>query len=241
MPVGGSGFFFDPMYLLFLAPALLLAWYAQSRVQGAYAKYSQVRNSRNMSGTDVARVLLPKENLQNVSVETVPGRLSDHYDPRSNILRLSPDIAQQPSIASMAVAAHEIGHAEQDRDGYLWMKVRSGILPIVQIGSQFGYLVFFGGLIAQIPSIAWIGILMFSAGAIFSLITLPVEFDASSRALRMLNDNQIVTSREEYAAAKDMLSAAALTYVAGAAQAVLTIAYYVFILLGSSRRQNSDY
>jgi hypothetical protein len=242
MPTGGlGGFYFDPMYLLFIGPALLLAFFAQSRVQGAFAKYSQIRNSRNMTGNDVARVLLPAEKLDNVSVETVPGKLSDHYDPQHNILRFSPDIAQQPSIAAMAVAAHEIGHAEQDRDGYLWMKIRSGIVPVVQIGSQFGYLVFFGGLLAQIPAIAWIGILMFSAGAIFSIVTLPVEFDASSRALRMLNDNQIVTSREEYAAAKDMLNAAALTYVAGAAQAVLTIAYYIFVLLGSSRRRDSNY
>jgi Zn-dependent membrane protease YugP len=241
MPYGGyGGFYFDPMYFVFLLPALLLTLYAQWRVQSSYSKWNQVRNSQNITGTDVARILLPRDGLQNVSVEEVPGQLTDHYDPSSDVLRLSPQVARQPSIAAMSIAAHEIGHAEQDREGYLWMKLRAGIVPFVNIGASLGYLIFFGGLFAQVPAIAWIGVLMVSAGAIFALVTLPVELNASSRAMRMLTESGLITSDEERGAARDMLSAAALTYVAGAAQAVLTILYYVFLLLGQTSHRQDD-
>jgi uncharacterized protein len=243
MPVDGVGnaFYFDPMYLLFLAPAILLSLWAQSRVQGAYNKWSKVRNSRNMTGADVAQTLLPKENMGNVQVELTQAKLSDHYDPSHDILRLSPEVAQQPTIAAMSVAAHEIGHAEQDRDNYIWMNVRSGIVPFIQIGSTIGYLVFIAGLMMQINILAWVGIFLFSAGAIFALITLPVELNASNRAMRMLSDNGLIQNNEEFAAARDMLNAAALTYVAAAAQAVMQILYYVFVLLGSRSRQRDNY
>jgi Zn-dependent membrane protease YugP len=241
MPYGGyGGFYFDPMYFVFLLPALLLTLYAQWRVQSSYSKWNQVRNSRNVTGADVARILLPRDGLQNVSIEEVPGQLTDHYDPGSDVLRLSPQVARQPSIAAMSIAAHEIGHAQQDREGYLWMKLRAGIVPFVNIGASLGYLLFFGGLFAQVPAIAWIGVLMVSAGAIFALVTLPVELNASSRAMRMLTESGLITSEEERDAAQDMLSAAALTYVAGAAQAVLTILYYVFLLLGQTSRHQDD-
>lgn len=236
-----GGFYFDPTYLLFLLPALLLSMYAQSRVRGAHARWSQVRNSRNMTGAEVAGVLMQNEKLSNIRAEMVSGELNDHYDPQQNILRLSPSIAQQPTIAAMAVAAHELGHAEQDRDGYLWMKVRSKIVPFVQIGGQLGYLVFFGGLMANSTLITWIGIAMFSLQAVFSLITLPVELDASNRALRMLTDNKIIQSREEYGAARNMLTAAALTYIAAVAQAVLTVLYYVITVLRSRDNNRSRF
>jgi hypothetical protein len=234
---GGLGFYFDPMYFVFLIPALLLTMFAQWRVQAAYSKWSGVRNTRNLTGVDVAKILLPNERLEGIRLEMTPQRLGDHYDPANNILRFSPDVAQQPTIASLAIAAHEIGHVEQDIDGYLLMKLRSGIVPLVNIGSQLGYVVFFGGLAAQIPAIAWLGILMFSMGAVFALVTLPVEFDASARALRMLNDNKLVQSGEEYNAARNMLNAAALTYIAGAAQAVLTVLYFVFKLLAANQNR----
>jgi uncharacterized protein len=232
-----AGFYFDPMYLVFMVPALLLTLYAQNRVRSAYSRWSQVRNSRNVTGADVAQVLLPRENLSNVRVELVQRELGDHYDPQNNILRLSPAIAQQPSIAAMSVTAHEIGHAEQDRDGYFWMKIRSGIVPLVSLGSSIGYMVFLAGLFGQMPGLAWLGVILVSGGMIFSLVTLPVEFDASNRAMRMLQENSLLASEEERQAARDMLNSAALTYVAGAAQAVLSILYYVFLLLGSSGRR----
>jgi Zn-dependent membrane protease YugP len=234
----GYGLSFDPMYFVFLLPALLLTLYAQWRVQAAYNKWSQVRNSHNATGADVAQVLLPRENLQHVGVEVVPGQLTDHYDPSKDVLRLSNMVAQQPSIAAMAVAAHEIGHAEQDREGYVWMKIRAGIVPFVNIGASLGYLIFFGGLFAQVPAIAWLGVLMVAAGAIFALVTLPVELNASSRGMRMLTEYGLISNEEERRAARDMLNSAALTYVAGAAQAVATILYYVFLLMGMSGRRD---
>src|SRR5207237_1598141 len=134
--------------------------------------------------------------------------------------RLSNRVAQEPSIAAMAVGAHEICHAEQDREGYLWMKIRAGIVPFVNIGSSLGHLIFFGGLFAQVPAIAWLGVLMVSVGALFALITLPVELNASNRGMRMLMENGLIANEQERSAARDMLNSAALTYVAGAAQAV---------------------
>jgi Zn-dependent membrane protease YugP len=236
------GLYFDPMYFVFLAPALLLTMYAQYRVQSAYGKWSQVQNNSNVTGLDVAKTLLPRERMQDVQVEITPGQLSDHYDPNANILRLSPQVAQQPSIAAMSIAAHEIGHAEQDRDGYLWIRLRSGIVPLVSIGSSLGYLIFMGGLFMQVPAIAWIGVLLVSAGALFALVTLPVEINASVRAMRMLSENGLIRDESERSAARNMLQAAALTYIASAAQAVATILYYVFLLMGMSgnRRQNDS-
>lgn len=235
------GFYFDPMYFVFLLPALLLTMYAQYRVQSAYGRYSQIRNERNLSGAGVADFLLQREDLPGVRVELTPGQLSDHYDPSTNILRLSPGVAQQPSVAAMAITAHELGHAEQDRDGYLWMKVRAGIVPLVNIGSSLGYLVFFGGLLGQIPIVAWLGILLVSAGALFSLVTLPVEINASVRAMRMLNETGLIASDAERQEMRSMLTAAALTYIAGAAQAVSTILYYLFLLMGMRGQRRRGY
>lgn len=240
---GYPGFFIDPLYLLFTIPAALLALFAQWRVRSTYSRWAQVRNSRGVTGADVAQILLPRERLSNVRVEVTPGQLSDHYDPSSDVLRLSPEIAQQPSVASMAVAAHEIGHAAQDRDNYTWMKVRSGIVPFINIGSTLGYLVFFVGLMMQNTlgtSIAWIGVILLSAGMIFALVTLPVELDASNRGMQMLVQYDVILNEEERRAARDMLNAAALTYIAAAAQAVMTVLYYVFILLGSQSRSRRD-
>jgi Zn-dependent membrane protease YugP len=141
----------------------------------------------------------------------------------------------------MSIAAHEIGHAEQDRDGYLWMKVRAGIVPFVSVGSSLGYLIFFGGLFMQIPVVAWIGVLLVGAGTVFALVTLPVELNASQRGMRMLTENGLITSEEERGAARDMLTSAALTYVAAAAQAVATILYYVFLLMGQSNNRRRNY
>ncbi len=234
-------FYFDPTYFIFLLPALLLTMYAQYRVQAAYGRYSQVPNERNLTGAGVADFLLQRERLPDVRVELTPGQLSDHYDPSSNILRLSPGVAQQPSVAAMAITAHELGHAEQDRDGYLWMKLRAGIVPLVNIGSSVGYLIFFGGLFANSSALAWLGIIMVSAGAAFALVTLPVEINASLRGLRMLNETGLIASEAERQEMRGMLTAAALTYIAGAAQAVSTILYYVFLLMGMRGQRRRGY
>jgi uncharacterized protein len=233
--------FFDPRYIMFMAPALLLALYAQWRVNSTYKKYSQVRNVQGLSGEDVARVLIRSEGLGHVSMEMTPGMLTDHYDPRSKVIRLSEGSAGVPSVAAMAIVAHELGHAQQDRQGYFWLQLRSGIVGIANIGSQAGTLLFFIGLAFAAATqgrgigLAWAGVLLMGAAVLFTLITLPVEFNASSRAREMLARNGLVTTQEA-AGVSEMLNAAALTYVAGAAQAVMQLLYWVSLLAGLNRR-----
>lgn len=233
----GQGLYLDPMYFVLVLPALLLTMWAQQRIRSTYNKWSRVANERGLTGVDVARALLPSERMADVSLEVTPGQLSDHYDPQKNVLRLSPAVAEQPSIASMSIAAHEIGHAAQDRDGYLWMKVRSGLVPVLSVTSTLGYIIFGGGLFLQSSALAWIGVLMISGSAIFSLVTLPVELDASNRALKMLTEHGFVASSQEQQAARDMLNSAAWTYVAGAAQAIAGVLYYVLAIMGRSNRR----
>jgi uncharacterized protein len=234
--------FFDPRYILFMAPALLLALYAQWRVSSTYRKYSEVRNVQGLTGADVARVLIRNENLGHVGIEGTPGMLTDHYDPRSKVIRLSDGSAQVPSVAAMAIVAHELGHAQQDRQGYFWLQLRSGIVGIANIGSQVGTLLFFIGLAFAAMTqgrgigLAWAGVLLMGAAVLFTLITLPVEFNASARARDMLARNGLVTTQEA-AGVSEMLNAAALTYVAGAAQALSQLLYWVLLLTGMGRRE----
>lgn len=230
-------FFFDPMYLLFALPGLLLALYAQMKVQSAYAKWLQIPNRRGLSGVEAARYLLSAGQLGDVGIQGIPGKLSDNYDPRSKVLNLSADVANGRTVASVAIVAHEIGHAMQDATNYTPMKLRSAIVPAVQVGSFVGPLLFILGLLLRITPLAWLGLIAFGATTLFALVTLPVELNASSRALAMLRENGIVTSDEEVSGAKDVLSAAALTYIAALLQSILTLMYYVFLLTGNSRRR----
>lgn len=234
--------FFDVRYLLFMLPALLLALFAQWRVSSVYRKYSEIRNTQGLTGADVARVLMRNEGLGHVKVELIPGHLSDHYDPREKVMRLSAGSAEVPSVAAMAIVAHELGHAVQDKEGYFWLQLRSGIVGIANIGSQVGTLLFFGGLLfasmmrgSGALTIAWAGVALMSAAVVFTLVTLPVEFNASARAREMLARSGLVT-RQESEGVNDMLGAAALTYVAGAAQAVMQLLYWVTLLLGFNRK-----
>ncbi|MBI3241667.1 MAG: zinc metallopeptidase [Chloroflexi bacterium] len=232
-------FFFNPTYLLFMAPALLLVWLAKMRVDGAYRKWSQIPNSLRLRGADAAQRLLRYAGLSDVRLEAVPGQLTDHYDPRQNILRLSEGVGYSASVASLAIAAHEIGHAMQDRDGYGPLKFRSAIVPAVNIGSNLGWFLIFIGLILRIVEVSWLGVLFFAAGAVFALITLPVEFNASKRAMVLLTETGVITSPEEGRGVKAVLDAAALTYVAGLAAALSQLLYYVFLLSGmGGRRRN---
>lgn len=222
-------FYFDPMYLIFMLPALLLAFYAQAKVRGAYAKWTKVRNSRGMTGLDAARAILGPEGLYDVQVEGTPGELTDHYDPRSKKLRLSAGVAQQPSVAALAIVCHELGHALQDHTGYAPLKLRGAIVPAVTVSSWVAPLLFFIGLLLGLTQLAWIGVLFFGATVLFALITLPVELDASRRALRLLQTYQLAEG-PDLQGAKSVLSAAALTYVAALAQTLLTLLYYVSLL-----------
>ena len=224
----------NPMYFVFALPALILGMWAQFRVQSAFNKYSQVRSMTGLSGAEIARRMLDMSGLYNVRVEMTQGFLSDHYDPGSHILRLSPDVYRSNSLAAAGVAAHEAGHALQQQDAYLPMQIRSAIVPTVQIGSWLGPIIFIVGLFIS-PTIAWIGLILFAAVALFSIVTLPVEFNASARAKAWLADSGVIY-QNEMVGINSVLDAAAMTYVAAAAQAVSTILYYLFLLSGSRRR-----
>jgi Zn-dependent membrane protease YugP len=229
-------FFFDPMYFVFALPALILAVIAQWRVKAAISKWSKVFTGRGQTGARVARGLLDYHGLQDVAVERGGGILSDHYDPRTRTLRLSPGVFDTPSVAAIGIAAHETGHAIQHQEGYWPLQARSAIVPVVQFGSFLGPLVFFIGLLLNRTGLAWVGVILFAGVAVFALVTLPVEFDASRRAKQLLRSYQF-TSNEEQMGVNQVLDAAALTYVAGLAQALSTLLYYVFILTGSRRRR----
>ncbi|MHB0859503.1 MAG: zinc metallopeptidase [Anaerolineae bacterium] len=227
---------FNPMYFLFALPALLLGMYAQYRVRSAYSRYQRVPNASRMPGRDAAQRLLTASGLHNVGVQETPGQLSDHYDPRRKMLFLSPGVSRSASVASLGIVAHEVGHAQQDSDQYVPMKIRGGLVPAVQLGSWLGPLLFLAGmLIPDIPNLSLIGLLLFSGTLVFALVTLPVELNASRRAVAMLERSGLLGATER-GGVQSVLSAAALTYVAAAVQALSTILYYLFLLSGSRRR-----
>ena len=232
--------FFSPVYLIFALPALLLAFYAQAKVRSAYSRYSRQPNHRGLTGYDAARIMLQSAGLDHVGVEEIPGQLTDHYDPGKKVLGLSQGVARTPSVASLGIVAHEIGHAMQDATNYEPLKLRSGLVPIVRIGSWLGPIIFFiGFLMSRFTgslAIAWLGVFLFAGTLVFALVTLPVERNASKRALQLLN-NYGLADGEELQQTKKVLDAAALTYVAAVAQALSTLLYYVFLLTGFSRRR----
>ncbi len=237
VPVGASGGGFL-IYLIFSIPALLLGLWAQSKIKSSFNKYSQVRTATGLTGAEVARSMLDQNGLSAIKIEPVRGNLTDHYDPSSKTLRLSESVYQVPSIAAAGVAAHEAGHAIQHSKNYGPLKIRSLMVPSVRIGSWLGPILFSIGLLLSTQTgdtMAIVGLVLFSATALFALVTLPVEFDASKRAKAWLADSGTVYPTEIGGVHK-VLDAAALTYVAGAAQAISTVLYYAFILLGNRRR-----
>lgn len=223
------------LYLLFALPALLLGLYAQLKVQRAFAKWSNVRTWRGITGAQAARHILDAFGLYDVPVEEVNGFLTDHYDPIHRVLRLSPKVYRTPSIAAVGVAAHEAGHALQHAQGYWPLQLRSAAVPSVQIGSWLGPIIFFVGLMFNSIGVAWLGVILFSAVVLFAIITLPVELNASARAKRLLVAEGILEP-DEMKGVNEVLNAAALTYVAAAIQAISTLLYYVFILSMSRSR-----
>ena len=226
-------FFFDPVYLLIMAPVLLFTLYAQFKVNRTYKKYADITPASGVTGAQAGRRLLDTKNLTDVAIEEVPGKLTDHYDPRTRILRLSTGVYGSSSISALGIAAHEAGHAVQDRTKYWPMAVRSGLVPVANIGSQMAWPLFFLGIIMvgwfRTPYgylIMYAAILVFAAAVMFYLVTLPVEFNASRRGLAMLSESGLVTEEERYAARR-VLSAAAMTYLAAAATAVMTLLYMI--------------
>lgn len=232
--------FFFPgygIYLLFGLPALLLGLWAQFRVKSAFDKYSRVRTYTGLTGAETARRMLDSNGLGSVEVQQTNGFLSDNYDPGKKVLRLSPQVYQGNSIAAAGVAAHEAGHAVQDKEHYGFMTLRSLMVPSVQIGSWLGPIIFLVGYFlnsALGDQVALAGLLVFSATALFAIITLPVELNATARAKAWLSDSGVIYG-EERRGINSVLDAAALTYVAAAIQAISTVLYYVFLLMGRRR------
>ena len=230
--------YFDPMYLCFMIPALALMGFASWYVRHAYNKWSQVRATSGLTGHQAAQRLISTGNLYGVQVQGTAGQLSDHYDPRNKTLFLSEGVAHSPSVAAVAISAHELGHALQDAEEYFPMRVRSMLVPAVNIGSNLGWILIVIGLILQQVNIAYIGVAVFSAGALFALATLPVEFNASARAKQLLYQTGIIQTEEEQRGVNQVLNAAALTYVAGLVTAVMQFLYYVFLIGGMGRRRD---
>ncbi len=219
---------FDPMYFVFALPGLLLAMFATMRVKSTFHKYARYASSSGMTGAQAAQRMLQAEGVYDVTIEMTQGFLSDHYDPRSNTLRLSPDVYNSPSLSAIGVACHEAGHALQKAHGYAPLAMRSALVPLTSFGSQLAMPVFMIGLFAQLPFLITLGIWLFVGVVAFAVVTLPVEWDASARAKVSMVRAGIVRPAEQEHAAK-VLNAAFLTYVASAVSAILTLAYLIFV------------
>ncbi|TWU39281.1 zinc metallopeptidase [Novipirellula artificiosorum] len=220
------------LYFLFVIPPFLLGLYAQWKVKSAFSQMSEVPS--RMSGYQAARLMLDNGGLHSVDIEQIDGRLSDHYDPRAKVLRLSSDVYNGRNMAAVGVACHEAGHAFQDAHQYAPLMIRNMAVPAANFGSGAGMWMLFGGLMLHMPALAWVGVILFAAVVFFQVINLPVEFNASSRAREELVAQGIIAGNEEQYVAK-VLNAAALTYVAATLQSIMTLAYYVFILTGNRR------
>ena len=218
---------FDPLYLILTLPALLFSIWAQFRVKSAFGHYSRVALRTGISGAEAAQRILAASGMSGLSVERHGGFLSDHYDPRTKTLRLSPDVFDGRSVASVAVAAHEAGHSLQDAASYGPLVLRSKLVPITQLGSQLWYLPFIFGLMFKLSGLMWVGVACFAAVVVFQLVTLPTEIDASRRAKAVLASTGIVTTAEEARGVEKVLGAAALTYVAALVSSALQLLYLV--------------
>jgi hypothetical protein len=218
---------FDPTIAL-LIPALVLAGWAQWKVRSAYSEFSRVASRGGRSGSQVAQAILASNGLGSVRIEAVPGQLSDHYDPKARTVRLSEGNFASSSIAAVSVAAHEVGHAMQHGSGYFPLQFRHAIFPVANLGSTLAFPLFLIGFLAGLPVLVDLGILFFAAAVVFSVVTLPVEFNASRRALAQLRDGRLL-SVEELGGAKKVLDAAALTYVAATTMAILQLVRLLLI------------
>ncbi len=228
-------FYFDPTMLI-LIPGVIIALWAQMRVQSNFSKYSRVPSRSGISASDMAREILASQGIYNVRVEQVRGTLTDHYDPTAQALRLSDSVGNSNSLAALAVAAHEAGHVLQHKDGYAPLMLRNAAVPVINIGSNLAIPLFIIGLIFSWQPLVQIGILLFSLVVLFSLITLPVEFNASRRAMAILETDGYL-AQDELPGAKKVLSAAAMTYVASALSAILNL-LRLLILSGAGRRDD---
>jgi len=228
--------FLDPTYMIFMLPALILMLIAQGYVNGAYRKWSQVMAVSRLTGSQVAQRLISASGLS-INVDGVRGKLTDNYDPRQKTLHLSEGVYNSSSVAALAITAHELGHAMQDRDDYFPLKLRAALVPAVNIGSYLGWILIFIGMIFRMANLSWLGVLVFSGGTIFALATLPVELNASARAKQLLTNSGMIVGDDERRGVNKVLNAAALTYVAGLIAAVMQLLYFVSLVGGMSGRR----
>lgn len=219
---------FDSNYLILVfIPALVLSLGAQFLVMSAFNKWTKVRNTAGLTGVQVAERIINAASLNGVGLEGVPGARSDHYDPRSHIVRLSEDVATKPSVAAMAVVAHELGHAQQHQERSVLIQMRNFLVPAMQISPNVAMLLIFGGLFLRVTGLLWLGIAFYGVVVLFMILTLPVEFDASRRGLKLLDQAGLMVASEDSSGSRQVLTAAALTYVAAAVTALLNLLYYI--------------
>jgi len=231
-------FFLDPTYILFMAPAFLIMILVQWYVKSAYKNWSRVPTHSRMSGAQAVQQLIRQNGLYEVQVEGINGNLTDHYDPRQKVLRLSRGVYESSSVAALAIAAHELGHAMQDKEEYFPLRFRAALVPAVNIGSYLGWILIIIGIFLGLTELAWVGVGVFSLGALFALATLPVELNASARARQLLVESGLISGSEEIRGVNQVLNAAALTYVAALITAVLQLLYYVTMLVGFGRTRD---
>lgn len=216
----------DPLYWMMMAPVLLLSAFSSFKVKSAFNRFSRVANSSGYTGAEVAQKILSRNGLHHVQVTETRGFLSDHYDPRKQVVRLSPDVYSSRSVAAIGIAAHETGHAVQHAKKYAPLVLRNTMVPVASIGSNFAWIIILAGFFMNALGMIKIGIILFSAVVLFQIITLPVEFNASNRAKKMLIEYALVPSADIYGVRK-VLNAAAMTYVAAAASAIMTLLYFL--------------
>lgn len=226
-------FFFDPIYLLFIAPGLIIALIAQGLLWYAYGKYSGVNAGSNLTGIDAAKKINQNEGF-GVSMQVTPGKLNDYYNPVDHLVNVSEDNATNQSVANIAVVAHEFGHVEQKVQGSNLFRIRSFMVPAVNIGSQLGIILVIAGLAISFTGLAWLGVILFGLTTIFSLVTLPIEIDASVRGMRIIKKHNLI-SHDKLGGAKWVLTAAAMTYFAGLIQSIGQLAYYAMLVSGRGR------
>ena len=228
-------FYYDYTYWMMLLPVLLITIYAQAKVSSNFNKYSRITNRRYLTGAQAVEAVLRQHGIYDVRIERVAGKLTDHYDPRTNVIRLSSSVYDSPTIAAVGVAAHEAGHAVQYAVGYGPIRLRSALIPVTQVGSQFGIVLLFLGIILSFEPLFLVGIVLFGATTVFQLVTLPVEYNASHRAIETIESGHLLDD-EELVGAKKVLSAAALTYVAALLTSVVQLLRFILLFAGRNDR-----
>ena len=232
-------FLYDTRYLIFMLPGIIIMMLVQWYVKSAYNRWSQVPARSRMTGADAAQRLIQAGGLSGVQIEGIAGNMTDNYDPRDKVLRLSQGVYASSSVAALAIAAHELGHAMQDKEEYFPLRLRSAIVPAVNVGSYLGWILIIIGILLQITQLAWLGVLVFSGGALFALATLPVELNASARARQLLSQTGIIQGEDEMRGVSNVLNAAAMTYVAALITAVMQLLYWVTVVMGMGGRRRS--